>query len=1174
MKAGKIIRNVVLGLAGLVLLLLIGLQVALRPKVLTGMVNGIAADLVEGDVAFREVKAHVIKSFPFLHLEADDFTITYPHSRYARYDSLYTSSQRRFNLLQAGNQRPGPQEDLTDTLASFRRLDLSLNYIALLKGEYDIRNVELTRPRIFAHYYDSTAANWDILPLGGEKEAEDTLKKPVPAIRLHKITLADRPFIVFTNPEDTLMGLFTMRRLMLEEETVSIDSLFVSGRLPADTVSLGMERLRARMEPRRIILEADAKAYLRTAGFGRLQVPIHLDADASLPETAPGDLAVDIHRLKLGLSAIGLEGAGRFRKAADGRLDMDLSAAIKDCPLGDLVKEYQNNIPFLKKVDTDARISLDASVKGSWGEGLTPQVNARLLVPPATVDYEGLGRKGRLAVDASVTTDDLQVIHADIKKLFVDIVGARINLSGYAKDILGEDPLMGLEGTVHARVDSLTRAFTREMGMEGNGQIDARLSGRARLSQLNASRIGNSTINCDLTARDLFVEMPSDSLTARLPRLDVSLATKANSIDRNLKKGARVLALKADADTLDVNIGQMFVKGGGVRLLLQNSADILRGGKELTALMGLLKVNNLRLRDQEGLSLGLKDNTESFRVTPASPERPSPRLSLTSDSGRLRLRTGENMYALKDAKLDVAASRHVVRQMPPRDTTRRLRRLRPRVKDDFAQADIRINLGESLRKYVREWDIAGHLDLAGGRAILPSFPLRTQVEAVKGSFGSDTLTLQSITLKAGESDVTAKAQLTGVRRALIGRGRSRLRLKADVQSNYIDANELMRGYAYYSTYSAPKALSDASDETVEEAVDLAQLPPDSTVSRLLVLPANLDVDFSLEASGIKYDSLLISWAAADVAMRQRTLQITNAVAASNMGDIYFEGFYATRAKDDIKAGFDLNLVDITAEKVITLFPAVDSIMPMLTSFGGDLDCSLAATSDIDTLMNLVKPSINGIMKISGKDLTLKDSKEFTKIAGMLMFRNRASAHIDEMTVTGMVHDNVLEVFPFVMNVDRYQLAASGIQHLNRQFNYHISVIRSPLLVKFGLNAWGEDFDNIHYGLGKAKYLNANVPVYTKQLDTVQYSLVAAIHNVFELGVEKALQENRTGEYLKPVSTLETPSGPAGSDVPESGSQVAAFIQQVENQTRSRREALKEEIIGLAEKAALKKEDHE
>jgi hypothetical protein len=250
-------------------------------------------------------------------------------------------------------------------------------------------------------------------------------------------------------------------------------------------------------------------------------------------------------------------------------------------------------------------------------------------------------------------------------------------------------------------------------------------------------------------------------------------------------------------------------------------------------------------------------------------------------------------------------------------------------------------------------------------------------------------------------------------------------------------------------------------------------------------------------------------------------------------------------------------------------------MPMLTSFAGDLDCELAATTEIDTLMNLIKPSIDGVMRISGKDLTLKDSKEFTKIAKLLMFKDKKKAHIDNMAVTGIVQNNVLEVFPFVLDVDRYQLAASGTQRLDNSFNYHISVIRSPLLVKFGLNAWGQDFDHIHYGLGKARYRNANVPVFTKQLDNAQYSLVAAIHNIFELGVEKALEENRTGQYW----TAEAPSGEKPADATETAAteavipqealeqqvqDLASLQKQVVEHVATRREALNQEVLQLVQ----------
>ena len=217
-------------------------------------------------------------------------------------------------------------------------------------------------------------------------------------------------------------------------------------------------------------------------------------------------------------------------------------------------------------------------------------------------------------------------------------------------------------------------------------------------------------------------------------------------------------------------------------------------------------------------------------------------------------------------------------------------------------------------------------------------------------------------------------------------------------------------------------------------------------------------------------------------------------------------------------------------------------------------------------MNLVIPSVDGILKISGNDLNLKDSKEFTKIAKLLLFRDKKKAHIDNMSVTGMMRDNRIDIFPFVLDLDRYRVAASGVQLVNEWLDYHISVIKSPLLIKFGLNAWGKDFDHIKYGLGKAKYLNANVPVYTKQMDTVQYSLVAAIHNIFELGVEKALAENRAAEYLK-QQEISSRGHDSSEEVSEEDLQSAAegmagFQEGILGNVESRREAIKQEILRL------------
>ena len=456
MKTGKVIRNTVLWtlgtVVGLVLLVLVTLQVLLRPKVLTRIVNRVAAEYVEGEVNFSEVKAHVIKSFPYLHLEAGNCSVTYPHSRYARYDSLYTESSRRFSLMKAGWQRPeipgqagkdgqngqagkdgqngraGKDEkqagkERQDTLASFRRLDVELNYVALLGGTIHIHSLTLTRPRIFAHYYDSTAANWDILPIGGSAapsettERKETTAKPLPAIKLREIHLTDRPFIVFTNPKDTLHGLFTMRRLNLDGKLetedlkharaqLGIDSLFVSGRYKADTVALALERLRVNARDSRVQLEADARTHLRTEDFGRLRIPIHLDADATLEQPAPGELGARLHELNLAVSALELKAQGEVWRRANGNLDMDLTASTADFPLGRTLREYEDNFPVLKNLKTNAVLSLDAFAKGTYGGGQVPLVNATL------------------------------------HKLIVDIYGAQLNLKGSAQDPQRQSPAL------------------------------------------------------------------------------------------------------------------------------------------------------------------------------------------------------------------------------------------------------------------------------------------------------------------------------------------------------------------------------------------------------------------------------------------------------------------------------------------------------------------------------------------------------------------------------------------------------------------------------------------------------------------------------------------------------------------------------------------------------------
>ena len=1218
MKALRIIRNIVLVLIGLALLLLVALQVVLRPKVLTPIVNRVAEQYVDGgELRFSKVRASVIKDFPFLNFTLYDCAIVYPHGRYARYDSTLVETGR-FPLLQAGR---APE---MDTLASFRTLEASLNLVNYLKKtSYDIRRAELDHPRIFAHYYDSTAANWEILRLS---DPEDTVSAPLPPIRVHRVRLTGRPYIVFTNRQDTLLAMLRMKQLQLDGKVdsyhlpdarirLSADSLFVNGRLPKDTIALGLDHLQAEGKDRSVSLSADAKAFLATRSSGRMRVPVHLEADAAFPERPDGAWEAQVDRLALKVATIDLKGNGRavFHKDST---EIKADATIEKCPLGDLLNEYKVNFPVLGKVKTDAVLDLDAHCDGVLAEGRLPRIQARLQVPDAFVDYEGVGRRGQVSLDVDANTDEDLKLDLDMHRVLLDIVGAKIDLKGTAADVTGEDPFFAIDGKVRARVDSLTKAYTADKGITGTGSITASLNGQARLSQLNLAKIGNADIKGTAVIRNLSVDDTKDKLKAWVRKADVTLETKGNRIDDNLRRGARVLALHAVLDTLDATYkGGTYVRGKDIDIQAQNSAAILKGGKELTPLMGVLKAANLSMRDDEGTAVGLRDNTESFRITPSTKDFRTPKLNLTSESVGVRLRSGSQGLLLRNFKFDITANKHLtaertstrrerlldslLRVWPgvPRDSLlARYRQSRPRralpdwMQDDFRGRDIRVSLSDAVREYYRNWDFSGSVALERARVLVPAFPLQTQVFDLRGTVTNDKVDLKNITVQAGESNLSASGTLGNLRRSLLARGT--MELDATVTSDHLDANELMRAYAYYSDYDPQPSMERASDEALEQAMTSAELP-DSAASRLLVLPRNLNARVSVEASDIRYDSLEVSWAAADLEMKQRTLQITNALAATNMGEMHFEGFYATRSKRDIKTGFDLNLVDITAEKVITLFPAIDTLVPMLRSFAGDLNCELAATAEMDTLMRLVLPSIDGVLRISGKELSIDgDSPEFKKIAKMLVFKNKNGAYVDEMHVTGMVRDNVMEVFPFVMGVDRYTLAASGLQHLDESFNYHLSTIKWPLLVKIGVNIWGDDFDHIEYKLGKAKYRSIPVPDFSRQLDTVQNSLLASIHNVFELGVDQVIAENNRQRYIQDrmsqtgyTFAADTTAAPAS--VRDSVALMSRRFEEAAAETD--KEALKEEVLevisggeappvissgaeGGVEKSPAKKED--
>ena len=1115
-----VLRAVLFTVLGLWVAVILVLQIALNGAVLTSLANRFVPRFVDADVSFGRISASMFRSFPYLNVTVDSLAVTYPHDRFAALDSLGAPSFLR--KLGRGAK--------ADTLLSVRQLSASVNYLTLLHGRIRVRRAHIDGPRIFAHQYDSTAANWDIF----HKDTTETDGSGLPPVTLLSASLTGRPLVVFTAPSDTIFASMRMRRLIFRGKAVvdnipasrfglELDTLFVTGRLPADTLALGLDRIRMNQREDYVDFDAAAKAFLALSSVGRMAVPIQLEGKFGYPRK-DGYQTFFLQDFKARVATLDLHAEGEAVLHPDSTY-IKGNAGIDRCKIDELIAFLGPNFPELKRIKTDAAVTLTARCDGWYipaGNRL-PAMEARLEIPRSVLAYEGVAGKGTIDMDLTALTDGKGRLDANLKDLCLGVQGLDLQARGKVRDVLGRDPLIDLNADIHANMGDLTHYLPDSLDISASGRLDGNLYGKIRLSQLNLYHFSESNLRGKLESGGITVDAPRYGINAFLDHAVLSLGPVPESKDSTVGLTASIDSLRA------VFRDSTFIRGTGLVLAASNRKK---------ALDGRLTVRSLGMMDADSCFVGAFGMQNSFRYAEEGNGRLRvPEMSFSSNSRAIFMRQGVNRFGVRDAKISASARRRAVRDAirrkhlldslervypgVPRDSlfARMFRDRLSRVKmpdylsdKDFQDKDIDLRLGESLAKYFREWALSGKLEIGSGRIMTPYFPLRNELSDIGGTFTNDGITLRNATLQSGGSDVSANGSITGLQRALTGRRtKGHLNLDLRMTSQRLDANELLTAYFAGTQFIAPtktSPLENLSDEEYQRQLDAEnEASPEPIGSPLIVIPANLTAKVSLQANEIEYSDLNINWMASDILMKERCIQLTNTLATSNMGDIYFEGFYSTRTKKDLKAGFDLTLSDITADKVITLFPAVDSILPMLKSFKGMLDCEMAATADIDTSMNIIMPSVDGIIKLSGTNLELEESGELREIAKTLMFKNRSGSTIEDMSVQGIIRDDLLEVFPFVLSMDRYSLAMSGIQHFDQRFQYHISVLKSPLPFRFGINIFG-NFDSWKWKLGKALYKSADVPVFTAEVDTLKYNLINSIHNIFTRGVDIALERTR------------------------------------------------------------------
>ncbi|MGL5731647.1 MAG: AsmA-like C-terminal region-containing protein, partial [Bacteroidales bacterium] len=399
-----------------------------------------------------------------------------------------------------------------------------------------------------------------------------------------------------------------------------------------------------------------------------------------------------------------------------------------------------------------------------------------------------------------------------------------------------------------------------------------------------------------------------------------------------------------------------------------------------------------------------------------------------------------------------------------------------RVGLELAAFDVK---SEKAEQGSRHWISTGVLGFKNLKLFTPDFPLIISMPASRLSLGNDAVTLNGARVHVGSSDLTVTGQISNLKNVFFDK--ATLFGKMSVTSDYINCNEITKALEMVPENNAE--VSEAKKETaVEEPM------------KLFIVPDGVDFVLDIDIRKVLFGKLEIENIKGEMIIRNRSIELMNLNLHTMSADMNTTLVYSTKDTTSAYTGFDLKMKDIIVGKLVEFIPALDTLVPMLRSIDGRVNFNIAAEARLDSTMSIDIQSIQSAAKLKGDSLVLMDGETFSQISKMLRFKNRERNVIDSVSVDLVVRNGQIEIYPFLIGMDRYLAAVGGKHNIDMTFDYHVSLLKSPIPFNVGVDIKGS-MDDFKFKITKAKYKDLKNSVRNSPVDSAGLSVRNRIKEV-------------------------------------------------------------------------------
>lgn len=374
---------------------------------------------------------------------------------------------------------------------------------------------------------------------------------------------------------------------------------------------------------------------------------------------------------------------------------------------------------------------------------------------------------------------------------------------------------------------------------------------------------------------------------------------------------------------------------------------------------------------------------------------------------------------------------------------------------------------------ILQWMPTGTIGLENGLLSMNGFYYPIEIPAISIGFSPQTVTFKEGRLKIDKSDF----QLVGAINNVLPyyRGDSILRGNLKFNSATTDILQLMtmtNGIGY------------------EEEVDSV---PKNAGSGPYMVPKGIDVTLDVDVKNASFGVDSAKNIRGSVRVSDGILLLDELKFSIPATRMQVTAMYRTPRKNHLFLGIDLHMLDVQIEELLQMVPDIDSMMPMLRSFRGEGEFHMAAETYLDSMYRFKKSTLRGAASIKGENLVLLDGETFTEIAKTLKFNKKTENRVDSLSAEFTIFRNEIDIYPFLIVMDKYKAVVAGRHNLDMSFDYHISVVDCPLPLKLGVDVKGK-IDDLSYKLAPCRYAEFYRPSSRRVVENKQLELRKMIHD--------------------------------------------------------------------------------